>query len=294
MAGQSEVFTPIERESKLKVGNGGDVEVQYVGKVVVTLDSGFQLVLKDTFYIPSFRRNLVSISSLDKDGYCFNFGNNKVGIFYDFEMVGECVLSDGLYKLCSSLNNECLHVETCSTKRSKTKDKTFLLWHKRLGHISKERVDQLIKDHILPSLDYSDMGTCVDCAKGKLTKAGKKSATRSCEYYGKYDEGGQQKSPFAKFLQNCEDSKGFRFYCPTCGTRIVEALTPKFLELDMAESSCPQPSETLKSRKSVPIPLLSLTETLLVALARKEIVTLAVQNEDPRIPEVPQVHELAP
>ncbi|KAF7826489.1 Retrovirus-related Pol polyprotein from transposon TNT 1-94 [Senna tora] len=199
------------------------------------------------------------------------------------------------------------------------------------------------------------MGTCVDCAKGKLTKAGKKSATRSegllelvhtdisgpysstlcgkkyfvtfiddfsrygylylikekfdalemfktyktkiekqlgkvtkivrsnpgCEYYGKYDE---------------EDSKGFKFYCPTRGTRIVKALTAKFLELDMAESSCPQPSETIKSRKSVSIPLPSLTETLLVALTRKEIVTLAVQNEDPRIPviEVPEVHELAP
>ncbi|KAF7826511.1 Retrovirus-related Pol polyprotein from transposon TNT 1-94 [Senna tora] len=86
-----------------------------------------------------------------------------------------------------------------------------------------------------------------------------------------------------------EDSKGFRFYCPTRGTRIVEASTAKFLELDMSESSCPQPSETLKSRKSVSIPLPSLTETLLVALARKEIVTLVVQDEDPRIPviEVP-------
>ncbi|KAF7839432.1 Retrovirus-related Pol polyprotein from transposon TNT 1-94 [Senna tora] len=60
-----------------------------------------------------------------------------------------------------------------------TEDKSFLLWHKRLGHISKERVDRLIKDQILPSLDYSDMGTCVDCAKGKLTKTEKKSATRS-------------------------------------------------------------------------------------------------------------------
>ncbi|KAF7822006.1 Retrovirus-related Pol polyprotein from transposon TNT 1-94 [Senna tora] len=143
------------------------------------VDNGYELVLKDTFYIPSFRRNLVSISALDNVGYEFNFRNNKVGIFYDSEKIGECVLTGGLYKLCTSLSNECFHVENCSTKRSKTKDKSFVLWHKRLGHISKERVDCLIKDQILPPLDYSDIGACVDCAKGKLTKTGKKSATLS-------------------------------------------------------------------------------------------------------------------
>ncbi|KAF7825080.1 Retrovirus-related Pol polyprotein from transposon TNT 1-94 [Senna tora] len=76
---------------------------------------------------------------------------------------------------------------------------------------------------------------------------------------------------------------GFRFYCPTRGTRIVEALTAKFLELDVAESSCPQPSGKPKSSKSVSIPLSSLTETLPVALGREEIVTLSVQDEDPVI-----------
>ncbi|KAF7814748.1 UBN2 domain-containing protein [Senna tora] len=33
------------------------------------------------------------------------------------------------------------------------------------GDISRERVDRLIKDQVLPSLDYSDMGTCIDCAR---------------------------------------------------------------------------------------------------------------------------------
>ncbi|KAF7833327.1 Retrovirus-related Pol polyprotein from transposon TNT 1-94 [Senna tora] len=70
----------------------------------------------------------------------------------------------------------------------------------------------------------------------------------------------------------------------------------KFHELDVAESSCPQPSETPESSKSVSIPLPSLTETLPVALAREEMVTLLVQDEDLGIlvTEVPQVHELAP
>ena len=40
---------------------------------------------------------------------------------------------------------------------------------KRLGHISKQRMEKLIKDGILPDLNFSDFDTCIDCIKGKLT-----------------------------------------------------------------------------------------------------------------------------
>jgi hypothetical protein len=53
------------------------------------------------------------------------------------------------------------------------------LWHKRLGHISRERLKRLVKYEILLNLDFSDLGVCVDCIKGKQTKHTKKGATRS-------------------------------------------------------------------------------------------------------------------
>jgi len=54
------------------------------------------------------------------------------------------------------------------------------LWHKRLGHISKERIQRLVKNEILPDLDFTDLGICVDCIKGKHTKHTiKKAATRN-------------------------------------------------------------------------------------------------------------------
>ncbi|KAF7826576.1 Retrovirus-related Pol polyprotein from transposon TNT 1-94 [Senna tora] len=326
----------------LKVGNGADVEVQHVGNVLI-LDNGYELVLT------SFRMNLVSISALDNVGYQFNFRNNKVGIFYDSEKIGECVLTGGLYKLCTSLSSECLHVENCSTKRSKTKDKSFVLWHKCLGHISRERVDRLIKDQILPPLDYSDIGARVDCAKGKLTKTGNKSATRNDfsrygylylikeksdalemfktyktkvekqlgkliktvrsdrggEYYGKYDEGGQQKGPFAKFLQYCGNVAQYTMPRSPQQNGAAErrnrtlmdmALTAKFLELDVAENSGFQPSKTPESSRSVSIPLPSLIETFSPVTVREEILTLPALDEDPGmpVPKVPQDHDLVP
>ncbi|KAF7835457.1 Retrovirus-related Pol polyprotein from transposon TNT 1-94 [Senna tora] len=287
----------------MKVGNGADVEVQHVGNVLI-LDNGYELVLK------SFRMNLVSISALDIVGYQFNFRNNKVGIFYDSEKIGECVLTGGLYKLCTSLSSECLHVENCSTKRSKTKDKSFVLWHKCLGHISRERVDRLIKDQILPPLDYSDIGAHVDCAKGKLTKTGNKSATRmrsdrGGEYYGKYDEGGQQKGPFAKFLQDCGNVAQYTMPRSPQQNGVAErrnrtlmdmALTAKFLELDVAENSGFQPSKTPESSRSVSIPLPSLIETFSPVTVTEEILTLPALDEDPGmpVPKVPQDHDLVP
>ena len=38
-----------------------------------------------------------------------------------------------------------------------------------MGHISRQRMKSLIKDEILPNLDFSDFDTYVDCIKGKLT-----------------------------------------------------------------------------------------------------------------------------
>ena len=55
------------------------------------------------------------------------------------------------------------------------------MWHKHLGHISKERMKRLIKNEILYDLYFTDLNICVDCIKGKQTKHTKKRATRSTQ-----------------------------------------------------------------------------------------------------------------
>ena len=48
-------------------------------------------------------------------------------------------------------------------------EKSSILWHKRLDHISRQGIEKLIKDEILPNLDFSNFYTCLDCIKDKLT-----------------------------------------------------------------------------------------------------------------------------
>ena len=60
------------------------------------------------------------------------------------------------------------------TKHSLVNERSVLLWHKRLDHISRERIKRLIKNEILPGLDFTDLNICVNCIKEKQTKYTKK------------------------------------------------------------------------------------------------------------------------
>ena len=53
------------------------------------------------------------------------------------------------------------------------------LWHRRLGHISIERLKRLVKDGVIQTLDFTDFDTCLGCIKGKQTNKSNKGAKRS-------------------------------------------------------------------------------------------------------------------
>ena len=117
---------PSLRESKLRVGNDLEVFMEKVGDVSLVLTSGFKLALKDTFYVPSFRRNLILVSCLDKLGFTFTFGDRKINLTLNSQIVGYGSLVDGLYKLSLDFDNVCssLVVESFVAKRSKIEEKS--------------------------------------------------------------------------------------------------------------------------------------------------------------------------
>ena len=58
-------------------------------------------------------------------------------------------------------------------------ENSVTLWHKRLGHISKQRIQRLVSDEILDPLDLSDYEVYVECIKGKRTNIRKLGAERA-------------------------------------------------------------------------------------------------------------------
>ena len=173
-----------QNEKFIFMGNRVKAPVEAIGTFRLFLDTGYHLDLFQTLYVPSISRNLVSLSRLDVDGYSFKFGNKSVSLFKNTSFIGSGILHDGLYKLkLDNLFAESLLTlhHNVGTKRSLMNENSSNLWHKRLGHISRERLERLVMDGILPNLDFTDLGVCVDCIKGKQTKHTKKGATRSNE-----------------------------------------------------------------------------------------------------------------
>ena len=125
------------------MGNRVKVPVEAVETYHLILDTGFYLDLFDTFYVPSISRNLVSLSKLDVAIYSFRFGNGCFSLYKCTCMIGSGTLYDGLYKLnldnLYAKNLMTLH-HNVGTKRSLMNECSTYLWHKRLGNISKERM----------------------------------------------------------------------------------------------------------------------------------------------------------
>ena len=79
---------PNEGELIVHMGNGVTAKVESIGVVRLHLATGHVLDLLDTAYIPSIRRNLISVSILDRCGYTFHFGDRKVYLFRNSELAG--------------------------------------------------------------------------------------------------------------------------------------------------------------------------------------------------------------
>ena len=137
-------------------------------------------------YIPSINRNLMSVPILDRLGYSFLFGTGKVKLYRYLLLIDTGVHCGSLYILklfaLPSVSATIIVNTSSSSKRLRLNEKSSTLWHKRLGHISRQRIERLIKGEILPYLDFSDFDIYVNCIKGKLTaKVGNAKIDRCTE-----------------------------------------------------------------------------------------------------------------
>ena len=150
----------------LRVGNGAKVAALAVGTYSLSLPSGLLLELNNCYFVPTLNQNIISASCLEDDGFEFVIKNKCIfmnGMYY-----GRCPVVNGLYVL----NLEEDETNNVNVKRARKHDfNPTYLWHCRLGHIGKNRIERLHKDGLLNSFDYETIETCESCLIGKMTKA---------------------------------------------------------------------------------------------------------------------------
>ncbi|KAJ9565881.1 hypothetical protein OSB04_001847 [Centaurea solstitialis] len=137
--------------SNLRVGEGTLLIGDAVGSYSLSLPSGLVLELENCYYVPKMIKNVLSFDLL----------------------VDQVNLQDN--------NNEIYHI----SKRSKDIEDQTYLWHCRLGHINKKRVELLLKGGFLGTFNYKPFDNCESCLSGKMTKQPfNKENERATDLYG--------------------------------------------------------------------------------------------------------------
>ena len=85
--------------------------------------------MKEVLYVPSLKKNLLSISALDKKGYKVSFIDGQVLMWSEGKTLENVVVigeEGGLYKLKGHLETTLVHETTISSE----------LWHRMHAHIN--------------------------------------------------------------------------------------------------------------------------------------------------------------
>ena len=147
-----------DRDVTMRVCSGEVVSAKAVGVARLNFRNKF-LILNNVFFIPGFRRNLISVSMLHEQLFSISFINNEIVISRNGLDICHAKPEKGLYVLKPterSLNDsELFKVEhPKSNKRQKVShnDNTYLC-HLRLGNINIDRINRLVKDGPLRNLN---------------------------------------------------------------------------------------------------------------------------------------------
>ncbi|GKE04317.1 retrotransposon protein, putative, ty1-copia subclass, partial [Tanacetum coccineum] len=122
-------------EGSVQLGNNRECKITGIGKVRVQLKEGSSFVLHNVRYIPELKRNLISLGTLEKEGYAVKLQSGKVKVIN-----GSRVISSGIRRdnCVYSLDGHAIAGELNASVEEK--DSLAQVWHKRLGHISEARL----------------------------------------------------------------------------------------------------------------------------------------------------------
>jgi transposase InsO family protein len=168
MTGQRNILSCIsEKKFSQKVTLGDDYQypIKGVGESNHKLNSGNSLKMKDVLYVPGLKKNLLSISALEKKGFRVAFIDGEVLMWAKGETLNEAIIigseENGLYKLKG-------HSEAAMTHAI---ENSCELWHRRLAHINYKALPYICKAVTgLPELKGDHEGVCNGCAQGKNIK----------------------------------------------------------------------------------------------------------------------------
>lgn len=148
---------------KVLMANDTQSEVKGIGKVKILNPDGSMVILNDVRYIPNMSRNLISYGMLEKAGCRYE----GIGFLVQFYKGDKLVLTGkyegGLYYLQGEVISGDANVSRKSVDMTE-------IWHSRLGHMSLNNMDILVKEGYMSKKEVNKLGFCESCVLGKSHK----------------------------------------------------------------------------------------------------------------------------
>ena len=118
-----------ESPHKVKVGDDYQYPIKGSGESSYKLDSINSMKMKDVFFVPKLKNNILSISTLDAKGMMVAFVDGQVLMWSRGKTIDDAIVigeqEGGLYKLKGHLEQALVH-DTVEPNE---------LWHRRLAHV---------------------------------------------------------------------------------------------------------------------------------------------------------------
>ncbi|GJX21394.1 retrotransposon protein, putative, ty1-copia subclass [Tanacetum coccineum] len=155
----------------LSVGDGHRAAVEAIRSYHLCLPSGLVLVLHNCHFAPFITRGIILVSRLYDNGFINPFENNTILVSRNNVVYFSVIPRNGIFKIdLSNSNTNDSSMYVVSNKRAKINLDATLLWHCRLGHISKKLIETLKHDGLINSTDNQSFDKCVSCMSRKMAR----------------------------------------------------------------------------------------------------------------------------
>uniref|UniRef100_A0A803NL66 Retrovirus-related Pol polyprotein from transposon TNT 1-94 n=1 Tax=Cannabis sativa TaxID=3483 RepID=A0A803NL66_CANSA len=148
----------------VKLGDSRTCPILGIGTVMLNLDGGNVTKLRHVRHVPDIKRNLMSFAMMDQDGCSVKVENGMLKVIKGSTTVMTRVTRNGIYILNGSSAKNHVNATILDKNRS------TMIWHKRLGHISHGCLKYLRKKGVFGKEQITDMDLFEQCVLRKSTK----------------------------------------------------------------------------------------------------------------------------
>ncbi|GJY77592.1 chrysanthemyl diphosphate synthase [Tanacetum coccineum] len=155
----------------LYAGNGVCAQAEAIGSFDLVLPNGLVICLDNCHYVPSILRGVVSVHHFVENGFVYRFTDFGISVSKNNVHYFNGIPSNGVYEIdMHNLVPNVNFIYNVSTKRAKHNLASTYLWHCRLAHISKKRIEKMQHEGLLKSTDDESFDQCISCLSGKMTR----------------------------------------------------------------------------------------------------------------------------